>query len=676
MSHQIISTFGWSIVHFLWQGAVIGLLAAGLLECLRRRSSEVRYLVAGCALAACILAFIATFFLMLPPKPTTTSFVASDLILTAPLVDSYAPTTATRAPAPDGSRTTDISQAVVWCWLLGVLLMSCRFSWQCLAAHHLKTRNISEPDSPWLAILQGFRQELGISRRVRMLVSSVAEVPMVLGWLSPVILIPASAFTSLTPDQLRSILAHELSHIRRHDHLINFLQGVIEVILFYHPTVWWLSQRVRVEREHCCDDLSIRTTGNPRLLAEALTRLESLRLTTSKTISNSALGATGGPLMSRITRILEHETTDTRPSIRWRGPIALSLGALIAASFIGNVVSNANAAEVAPYTAVQEDARQERTTGPVNTTCPITGREVNNDSPTVEVRDYTVAFCCNNCVAKFNENPREYLTSMREAGVFNQESRGNERPNRRRESADDVNLKIGRILIDLGTAVESGEISAEDAMKRIAGLAQRMNMGKKEKKKTITKADYAEAVEKMTEMVKAGKITRQQMQERLDGMRREMTGASRTRTISREEYAEAQRKMQAMVEKGEISEEDMKRRLGEMRKMIGRNNTDGEASKEEYMERIGERLKAAVESGKMTRAEAREKFNEMEKEYDPRSSSKDGEKTKVLTRRDYAEAQAKMQKMVDNGEITEEDMNKRLAEMRSAIAEQNGRKRE
>ena len=352
----------------------------------------------------------------------------------------------------------------------------------------------------------------------------------------------------------------------------------------------------------------------------------------------------------------------TRPSIRWRGPIALSLGALIAASFIGNVVSNANAAEVAPYTAVQEDARQERTTGPVNTTCPITGREVNNDSPTVEVRDYTVAFCCNNCVAKFNENPREYLTSMREAGVFNQESRGNERPNRRRESADDVNLKIGRILIDLGTAVESGEISAEDAMKRIAGLAQRMNMGKKEKKKTITKADYAEAVEKMTEMVKAGKITRQQMQERLDGMRREMTGASRTRTISREEYAEAQRKMQAMVEKGEISEEDMKRRLGEMRKMIGRNNTDGEASKEEYMERIGERLKAAVESGKMTRAEAREKFNEMEKEYDPRSSSKDGEKTKVLTRRDYAEAQAKMQKMVDNGEITEEDMNKRLAE--------------
>jgi YHS domain-containing protein len=115
--------------------------------------------------------------------------------------------------------------------------------------------------------------------------------------------------------------------------------------------------------------------------------------------------------MSRITRILEHGSTNTRPSIRWRGPIALSLGALIAAGCIGN------AAEAAPYTAVQDDARQERTTGPVNTTCPITGKEVNSDSPRVDVRGYTVAFCCNNCVAKFNDNPRKYLTSMREAGV-------------------------------------------------------------------------------------------------------------------------------------------------------------------------------------------------------------------------------------------------------------------
>ena len=378
--------------------------------------------------------------------------------------------------------------------------------------------------------------------------------------------------------------------------------------------------------------------------------------------------------MSRITRCLEHESTNS--SRRWRRSIALSLGILITAGGIGT----ANAAEVTPDTAAQEDARRERprkkqATGPINTTCPITGKEVTADSPTVDIRDYTVAFCCNNCVAKFNENPREHLTSMREAGVFDQESRGEERPNRRRQGGDGENLKIGRMLIDLGTAVENGEISAEDAMKRIVGLAQRMDIGKAEKTKSITKADYAEAAEKMTEMVKAGKMTREQMQERLDGMRREMSGESQKRTITREDYANAQREMQAMVDKGDITEEQMKQRLAGMRKMIGKSNS-ADGDKAEYMERIGERVKMAVESGAMTREEAGEKYAEMEKEYDARSSAKADAPQKRLTRRDYAEAQAKMQEMVDKGDITEEQMKQRLEQLRKMIGEQSRGKRE
>ena len=156
--------------------------------------------------------------------------------------------------------------------------------------------------------------------------------------------------------------------------------------------------------------------------------------------------------MNRNKRIIDPSSTRNETSFRWNTPVALAVGAIIAAGCIGNTASNAYAAEAAPNTAVQEDARQKRTTGPANTTCPITGRKVNNDSPTVEVRDYTVAFCCNNCVAKFNDNPREYLTSMREAGVFDQESRGKERPDRRRRGSDNENIKIGRMLIDFPIA--------------------------------------------------------------------------------------------------------------------------------------------------------------------------------------------------------------------------------
>ena len=149
---------------------------------------------------------------------------------------------------------------------------------------------------------------------------------MVVGWITPVILVPVSAFTSLTPDQLRTILAHELSHIRRYDHLVNMFKGVIEIILFFHPTGWWISKQLQRERENCCKDSTIRVTGNAKTLAEALVRMESLRLANPTT----ALAANGGPLMNRITRMLGVQVGRST-STGWRIPIALALGAVILA---------------------------------------------------------------------------------------------------------------------------------------------------------------------------------------------------------------------------------------------------------------------------------------------------------------------------------------------------------
>ena len=80
---------------------------------------------------------------------------------------------------------------------------------------------------------------------------------MMVGWLNPVVLLPASALSGLTPTQIEALLAHELAHVRRHDYLVNLLQSVVETLLFYHPAVWWVSAHVRAEREHCCDDLAV-----------------------------------------------------------------------------------------------------------------------------------------------------------------------------------------------------------------------------------------------------------------------------------------------------------------------------------------------------------------------------------------------------------------------------------
>ena len=115
---------------------------------------------------------------------------------------------------------------------------------------------------------------LRIGRAVRVVQSAAVQVPLVVGWLRPIVMLPASALTGLSPAQLESIIAHELAHVRRHDYLVNALQSVAEVLLYYHPACWWISRRIRVEREHCCDDIAVALCGDGVTYASALADLE------------------------------------------------------------------------------------------------------------------------------------------------------------------------------------------------------------------------------------------------------------------------------------------------------------------------------------------------------------------------------------------------------------------
>lgn len=118
---------------------------------------------------------------------------------------------------------------------------------------------------------------LRVSRPVRLYISAIVEVPTVIGWFSPYILLQISVVTGLGEAELEVVLAHELSHIRRYDYLINLLQNAVEMLLFCHPAVWWVSRRIREEREHCCDDLSVAACGDVMIYVGALARLEELR---------------------------------------------------------------------------------------------------------------------------------------------------------------------------------------------------------------------------------------------------------------------------------------------------------------------------------------------------------------------------------------------------------------
>ena len=291
-------TLGWTLLHFVWQGLLLGLLAWLGLALLRGASARARYGLACIALVAMVAAPLATF-LWLQSQAPPMALLSLNVEATLPA-----------GPAvPLGQRVkTMLDASLPWllvAWSAGVLLLSTRFLGGWIRVQRLRRRGATPAPAEWHRVVSRLCRELQLSRTVRLLQSAAVEVPTALGWLRPVILLPACALTGLAPLQLEAILAHELAHIRRGDFLVNLLQSLVEVLLFYHPAVWWLSSRIRAERELCCDDVAAELCGDPRILDHALTDLEALRDPITASSSHLALAANGGSLMHRIRHLLQ-----------------------------------------------------------------------------------------------------------------------------------------------------------------------------------------------------------------------------------------------------------------------------------------------------------------------------------------------------------------------------------
>jgi GWxTD domain-containing protein len=164
----------------------------------------------------------------------------------------------------------------------------------------LRRRGLCCASEPWQKRLAGLSAQLRLSRPIRLLESCLVDAPMVLGHFHPLILMPIGLLAGLPAGQIEAILLHELAHIRRYDYLVNVLQRSVEGLLFYHPAVWWISHVIRAERENCCDDVVVATSGNAHQYAVALATLEQNRWSGRE----PAVAATGGNLVKRIRRLL------------------------------------------------------------------------------------------------------------------------------------------------------------------------------------------------------------------------------------------------------------------------------------------------------------------------------------------------------------------------------------
>lgn len=295
LSPSALHSLGWTLLHFLWQGTAVAALAAVLMTTCR--SASARYALAVGALVLMLGAPVATFCFL-----TSSGTMAAD---DASSIAGTRPAAARNVVAGSSSGVRRFSPSLdtlpwlVEAWLLGVAFFSLRSAGGILLLERERRKQSDNVSARVLETCQALQCRLGLERAIRFCECAWLQAPAVIGWFRPIVLLPVTALTGLTEEQLQLVIVHELAHIQRLDPFVNVFQICVETLLFYHPAVWWLNQRIRTEREHCCDDVAVSLCGNPVEYARALTLMEEWRSAPAL-----AMAANRGPLSDRIFRVL------------------------------------------------------------------------------------------------------------------------------------------------------------------------------------------------------------------------------------------------------------------------------------------------------------------------------------------------------------------------------------
>ncbi|WP_048922234.1 M56 family metallopeptidase [Rufibacter radiotolerans] len=311
LPEAIVKALGWTLLHSLWQGALLAVLLSLLLLVLHRHSARIRYRVASLSMGLLLVMAGITFFQVY--EPATAGQVTS--------ISQAAAATTTQAPMavlPEAGWWATVTHEfqgyfgrhlplIVTVWLLGLTAMLLRLVGGWAYTRRLRSYHLKPLPLEWQQRVQILSQKLGLKKLVQLAESGLVKVPAVVGHLQPIILLPLGTAAGLSPAQLEAILAHELAHVSRHDYLMNLLQCVVEALFFFHPAVWWISENIRAEREHCCDDLALTLCDNSLTYAYALTNLEEILM--KKPVSNPQLAMTFSgkkrSLLSRIKRLVQ-----------------------------------------------------------------------------------------------------------------------------------------------------------------------------------------------------------------------------------------------------------------------------------------------------------------------------------------------------------------------------------
>ena len=389
---QLVDRIGWTLIHSVWQIVLLAYVVAFCNRFLFRHSANLRYSVGCLALVAMVVFPCDTLFVISPPQieqvtanatsedrppaaalppvapsgidaignaapSTLVADIGDDQRAGVEQLESKTPLTTLVADASETSsrrEPTDLSAAAEWraratswlqpvispiaiAWLVGVLVLSARPLFGLYTVFRLRRVGRSAVPDKIEALVRRLCVRMRIDKTIEVAESGVVQVPAVIGSLRPLLLLPATAITGLTPQQLEAVIAHELAHVRRHDFIINVLQTIVETLIFYHPAVWWVSAMVRRERENCCDDIAVAVCSDRAVYATTLVVLDEMR----GSVLHPVVAATGGSLLQRIPRIAGCKEQQRQPAVTWLASVLLFVALLVVAGSVVTVTRDA-----------------------------------------------------------------------------------------------------------------------------------------------------------------------------------------------------------------------------------------------------------------------------------------------------------------------------------------------
>ena len=339
MPESWIHAFSTTLFHSIWEGIVLALLCALVMVATRKTSPSVRYNFLTTLLMLFVVAVVATFYIEVQKQHAT---AMSPKLAGEMLINLGAVQAGSLVSSPSGNvvfqgvdrfiyTLNSYSLQIVFIWFLIIFAKSIQLLAGLNGLNQLRNNQVYAAGVIWDEHLELLSDKIGLNKQVKLLQSGIAKVPMALGHVKPLILIPLGLLNSLSSTEVEAILLHELAHIKRRDFLVNLLQSFIEIIFFFNPAVLWVSQLIKTEREHCCDDLAIASISDRKNYVKALISCQEFE----QRAPAYAMRITGkkGSLLNRVSRVLLETNSTLNKMEKTILTIALVSIVLFAAAF-------------------------------------------------------------------------------------------------------------------------------------------------------------------------------------------------------------------------------------------------------------------------------------------------------------------------------------------------------